>query len=56
MGPGKGIKCRACVGLVKKLQKIVGDDPDEVSGVCGVLAGSGDPAAAVPLTPWGRDP
>ncbi|XP_042748521.1 antimicrobial peptide NK-lysin-like [Lagopus leucura] len=29
MGPGKGIKCRACVALVKKLQKIVGDDPDE---------------------------
>ncbi|XP_042693378.1 antimicrobial peptide NK-lysin-like isoform X2 [Centrocercus urophasianus] len=29
MGLGKGIKCRACVTLVKKLQKIVGDDPDE---------------------------
>ncbi|XP_072213084.1 granulysin isoform X2 [Excalfactoria chinensis] len=28
-GPGKGIKCGACVSLVKKLQKIVGDDPDE---------------------------
>lgn len=29
MGPGKGIKCRVCVSLVKKVQKIVGDDPDE---------------------------
>uniref|UniRef100_A0A8V0Z8H1 Granulysin n=1 Tax=Gallus gallus TaxID=9031 RepID=A0A8V0Z8H1_CHICK len=29
MGPGKGIKCRFCVSLVKKVQKIVGDDPDE---------------------------
>ncbi|XP_015738471.1 antimicrobial peptide NK-lysin [Coturnix japonica] len=28
MGPGK-MKCSACVKLVKKLQKIVGDDPDE---------------------------
>lgn len=56
MGPGKGIKCRACIALVKKLQKIVGDDPDEVSGVCGVLEESGGPEAAVALTPRGRDP
>uniref|UniRef100_A0A8C9FI98 Saposin B-type domain-containing protein n=1 Tax=Pavo cristatus TaxID=9049 RepID=A0A8C9FI98_PAVCR len=29
MGLGKGIKCSACVSLVKKVQKIVGDNPDE---------------------------
>lgn len=56
MGPGKGIKCRVCVSLVKKVQKIVGDDPDEVSGAQGVLTGSGGPAVAASLTPWGRDP
>ncbi|XP_021230619.1 saposin-C-like [Numida meleagris] len=29
MGPIKGIKCSVCTSLVKKLKKIVGDDPDE---------------------------
>ncbi|XP_065601106.1 granulysin [Cyrtonyx montezumae] len=47
--PGKGVKCKTCTSVVKRLKKIVGDDPSEdtITEALGKVCGVGKRQSAV---------